>query len=72
VVGAIQRKTGGKLNYLANNAGQNSFTPLLDEYIEQVKMLFDVNVYGASRVTQACARMLTATKGSKSRVSRDS
>jgi short-subunit dehydrogenase len=62
VVEAIQRGTGSKLNYLVNNAGQNSFTSLLDEDIEQVKMLFDVNVYGALRVTQACARMLMATK----------
>jgi 1-acylglycerone phosphate reductase len=63
VVEAIQHETGGKLNYLVNNAGQNRFTPLLDEDIEQVKKLFDVNVYGALRVTQACAPMLMATKG---------
>jgi 1-acylglycerone phosphate reductase len=63
VAQSIQRETGGKLDYLVNNAGQNRFTPLLDEDIDQVKQLFDVNVYGALRVTQACAPMLMAAKG---------
>jgi 1-acylglycerone phosphate reductase len=59
----ISRQINGTLDYLVNNAGQTRFTPLLDENLEQVKELFDINVYGALRLTQACAEMLVKASG---------
>jgi 1-acylglycerone phosphate reductase len=59
----VQQETGGSLNYLVNNAGQNRFMPLLDEDIEAAEKQFEVNVLGHLRVTQAFAPYLMAAKG---------
>ena len=66
VQGAVEKvkaATGGKLDYLVNNAGQTVFMPTLDFDIELAKEMFDINVWGAVRVTQAFADLVIAAKG---------
>lgn len=60
---AVQSQTGGKLDYLVNNAGQTVIRPTLDFDIEHIKSMFDNNIFGAIRVTQAFAPMVIAARG---------
>lgn len=63
-VAAVQAKTGGTLDVLVNNAGRNHFMPYLDEDVEQVKALYDINVWGPLRVTKAFVPLLIKAQGS--------
>src|SRR6195952_1373824 len=49
----IQKTTGGKLDYLVNNAGSGYTIPYLDTDLEVARKMFEVNVWGPMRVTQA-------------------
>lgn len=62
-VATVEKKTGGKLDVLVNNAGIMFVMPLLDTDIEESRKLFDVNVWGLLAVTQAFAPMLVRSKG---------
>ena len=62
-VATVEKKTGGRLDVLVNNAGIMFVMPLLDTSIEESKKLFDVNVWGLLAVTQAFAPMLVRSKG---------
>jgi 1-acylglycerone phosphate reductase len=62
-VDEVASKTGGTLNFLVNNAAHNHFMPILDEDIEKTKELFDTNVWGPLRVTQAFASLILKAKG---------
>ncbi|KAL9058728.1 MAG: hypothetical protein Q9162_001596 [Coniocarpon cinnabarinum] len=62
-VAEISQKTNGKLDCLVNNAGQVFNLPMLDSPIEQSKQLFEVNVWGMLRMTQAFAPMLVRSHG---------
>ncbi|KAF4943232.1 hypothetical protein FGADI_13547 [Fusarium gaditjirri] len=53
----IQTK-GIKLDILVNNAGCASFNPLVHADIDNAKALYDVNVWGSLRVTQAFIPLL--------------
>ena len=59
----VEKKAGGRLDVLVNNAGMMFCMPLLDTNIEESKKLFDVNVWGLLAVTQAFAPMLVRSKG---------
>lgn len=58
----IQTK-GIKLDILVNNAGCASFNPLVHADIDNAKALYDVNVWGSLRVTQAFIPLLVSTQG---------
>lgn len=60
---AVTAKTGGKLNHLINNSGQNIVMPALDTPIEDAKKLFDVNLWGMVAVTHAFSPLILETKG---------
>ncbi|KAF7588345.1 hypothetical protein BBP40_005873 [Aspergillus hancockii] len=60
----VTAETGGKLNYLVNNAGQALVRPILDTDTDQAKNMFDVNLWGMVAVTQAFAPLVVAAKGS--------
>lgn len=62
-VDLVSKETGGKLDYLINNAGQNHFMPILDEDIEEAKKMFDTNLWGPVRMIKAFAPLLIAAKG---------
>ncbi len=57
------RKEGRGLYALVNNAGVLITGPVSDADIDMVKWLFDVNVYGVMRVTQAFAPLIIESRG---------
>jgi 1-acylglycerone phosphate reductase len=59
----VEVKTGGRLDYLINNAGAQYAMPVLDLDLETAKGLFEVNYWGAVRMVQAFSYMLVAAKG---------
>ena len=59
----VSAKTKDKLDYLVNNAGQTVITPTLDFNIDDVKNMYEINVFGLLRVTQAFAPLLIEAKG---------
>ncbi|EXJ87244.1 hypothetical protein A1O3_04203 [Capronia epimyces CBS 606.96] len=59
----VQTRTGGKLDYLVNNSGQQQFRPVLDHDIDQAKDMFEVNFWGVVRMVQAFAPLLIQAKG---------
>lgn len=62
-VQAVQKHTGGTLNYLVNNAGRNHFMPVLDEDLDFTRKMFDTNVWAPVTITQAFAPLLIRAKG---------
>ncbi|KIW19006.1 hypothetical protein PV08_03296 [Exophiala spinifera] len=62
-VDKITTATGGKLDYLLNNSGQNIILPALDLDIDEGKKMFDVNFWGVLRMIQAFAPLLIEAKG---------
>ncbi len=63
VVKSVWAQTDGTLDYLVNNAGQTIIMPTLDFDIETAKSMYDINVWGMVRVTQAFAPLVIAAKG---------
>ncbi|KAF1353531.1 hypothetical protein BDV97DRAFT_375508 [Delphinella strobiligena] len=59
----LNSRTGGKLNYLVNNAGRNYTVPALDADFDEVKSLFDVNVVAVMRMCKEFAPLLIGAKG---------
>lgn len=59
----VERQTGGKLDILINNAGNQYVMPVLDVNIDTAKALFDVNYWGALRMVQAFGPMVVKAKG---------
>ena len=59
----VKGQTGGTLDYLVNNAGQTIIMPTLDFDIDTAKSMYDINVWGMVRVTQAFAPLVIAAKG---------
>lgn len=61
----VAAKTEGKLNYLVNNAGSIIVIPTLDIDIDidAAKAIYDINIWGILRVTQAFASMVIEARG---------
>lgn len=59
----VKTATGGRLDYLVNNSGQNYVMPFLDQDIEQAKRMFEVNFWGVFRMIQGFAPLLIEAKG---------
>ena len=57
------RDEGRGLWGVVNNAGVNFIDPLIEGDIEDFNFLFDVNVYGVYRVTQAFAPLVIESQG---------
>ncbi|KAK4943385.1 NADPH-dependent 1-acyl dihydroxyacetone phosphate reductase [Elasticomyces elasticus] len=62
-VDRVKAQTGGKLDYLINNSGQNMVMPALDADIDDAKEMFDVNFWGILRMVQAFAPLLIEAEG---------
>jgi 1-acylglycerone phosphate reductase len=60
---AVAAATGGKLDYLVNNSGQNYFMPATDVDIDDAKKAFDINFWGGLRTTQTFMPLLVAAQG---------
>jgi 1-acylglycerone phosphate reductase len=59
----IEKRTGGKLDMLVNNAGAGGTMPLLHAPIEEAKATYDVNVWGTLTLVQACSPLLLESQG---------
>jgi len=57
------RKGGRGLHGLVNNAGVVNGGPLIEEDESDIRWLFDVNVFGVFKVTQAFAPLIIESKG---------
>lgn len=59
----ISSRTGGKLDYLVNNAGRSYTVPALDVEFDEVEKTFDVNVFSVMRMCHAFSPLLIEAKG---------
>ncbi|ODQ66546.1 NAD(P)-binding protein [Nadsonia fulvescens var. elongata DSM 6958] len=55
--------TGGKLDYLFNNAGQPNSFPVTDIEIDDARATFEVNVFGVMRMVKVFTPLLIEAKG---------
>lgn len=62
-VESVKAATDGTLDLLVNNSGAAYSLPLLDANLEEMKKLFDTNLFGLIATTQAFAPLLIAAKG---------
>lgn len=59
----IQQKTGGGLDYLVNNAGRNYTVPGVEIDIDEVRDLFETNVFAVMRMCQEFTPLLIEARG---------
>ncbi|KAF2238140.1 NAD(P)-binding protein [Viridothelium virens] len=57
-VDIVTKLTGGSLDILVNNAGGGYYMPLMDVDIDRAKQIYETNVWGVLRVTQAFIPLL--------------
>ena len=62
-VRVVEAQTGGTLDVLVNNAGQTVTMPILDMNLDTAKSMYEINVWGMLRVTQAFAPLVITAKG---------
>ncbi|KAL7625006.1 NADPH-dependent 1-acyl dihydroxyacetone phosphate reductase [Parahypoxylon ruwenzoriense] len=59
----VRKATNGKLDILVNNAGGVVFGPLVHTSITEGQAMYDVNVWGPLRLSQACTPFLVDSRG---------
>lgn len=59
----VQKATGGKLDVLVNNSGQQVVVPMLEMDVEDGRKLFDVNFWGVFDMIQAFTPCLMEARG---------
>ncbi|KAL1888581.1 NADPH-dependent 1-acyl dihydroxyacetone phosphate reductase [Sporothrix stenoceras] len=66
-VAQVTRDTGGRLDYLVNNAGQSGYMPALDEDLDDpesaARRIFEVNFWSMLRMIQAFTPLLMESGG---------
>ena len=62
-VDSVTKDSGGRLDVLVNNSGQNLIVPALDVSIEDGRKLFDLNFFAPLAVLQAFAPLLIEARG---------
>lgn len=60
---SIEKRAGGSLDILINNAGRNYTIPALDVDFDEVQDLFEINVFAVMRMCQSFAPLLIRAKG---------
>ncbi|KAI0479879.1 short chain dehydrogenase [Xylaria cf. heliscus] len=60
---AVTKNIGDELDVLINCAGMNYVMPALDVDVDELKRIFDVNLFGLVRITQAFSTPLINRKG---------
>ena len=63
----IAGKTGGRLDYLVNNAGRNYTVPATDLDLDEVRSMFEVNVFGVMAICQTFVPLLIEASGTSFR-----
>lgn len=59
----VQQRTGGGLDYLVNNAGKNYTVPGVEIEIEEVRDLFETNLFAVMRMCQEFTPLLIEARG---------
>jgi len=59
----VKIKSGGRLNYLVNNAGTTQVLPAIEIPIEGARKVFETNFWGALRMIQVFIPLLIEAKG---------
>lgn len=59
----ISTRTGGRLDFLVNNAGRNYTVPALDVELEEIRTTFEANVFGVMMMCQAFAPLVIEAEG---------
>ncbi|CAK1354489.1 NADPH-dependent 1-acyldihydroxyacetone phosphate reductase [Cercospora beticola] len=59
----VESRTGGRLDYLVNNAGLNCTVPALDVELKDIRLTFETNLFAVIRMCQAFAPLLINAKG---------
>ncbi|KAH8889223.1 NAD(P)-binding protein [Thozetella sp. PMI_491] len=59
----VEKRTGGMLDVLVNNAGADFVIPLLDVSVDEAKRLYDTNVWSMIHMVQVFAPLLIKAKG---------
>jgi len=59
----IVSRTDGRLDYLINNAGRNYTVPALDIELDEVREVFETNVFAVMRMCQTFAPLIIEAKG---------
>ena len=59
----IASRTGGRLDFLVNNAGRNYTVPSLEIEDHELQQTFDVNVFSVMRMCKAFTPLLIEAKG---------
>jgi NAD(P)-dependent dehydrogenase (short-subunit alcohol dehydrogenase family) len=62
-VSDVTKHTGGRLDILVNNSGQNLVGPALDVPINEGRKLFDLNFWAPLAMIQAFAPLLVQAQG---------
>ncbi|KAJ2985086.1 hypothetical protein NUW58_g5723 [Xylaria curta] len=62
-VKSVANETGGRLDVLVNNSGQNFIMPALDLDIEKGRKLFDLNFFAPLAMIQAFIPLIVEAKG---------
>lgn len=62
-VESVARETGGRLDILVNNSGQNLVMPALDTTLEDGRKLFDLNFFAPMAMMQAFIPLLIKARG---------
>ncbi|KAI0900057.1 NAD(P)-binding protein [Annulohypoxylon nitens] len=62
-VKAVSQETGGRLDVLVNNSGQNFIMPALDVDLDKARRLFDLNFFAPLAMIQAFAPLLIEARG---------
>lgn len=59
----VETETGGRLDYLVNNAGCLYVMPMLDIDMTEAKKIFDTNLWGVLAMIQAFGPLIVTSKG---------
>ncbi|KAI1074919.1 NAD(P)-binding protein [Whalleya microplaca] len=62
-VKTVSQETGGRLDVLVNNSGQNFIMPALDINLDKGRKLFDLNFFAPLAMIQASAPLLIEVRG---------
>ncbi|XDG09184.1 hypothetical protein ABKA04_008799 [Annulohypoxylon sp. FPYF3050] len=62
-VKAVSQETGGRLDVLVNNSGQNFIMPALDVDLDKARKLFDLNFFAPLAMIQAFTPLLIEARG---------
>ena len=58
LVETVTKRTGGRLDYLVNNAGTHYAATALDQDVDEAEKVFAVNVFAVMRLCQLCVPLL--------------